>query len=75
MNPLLANCPFCGRQQLQINHNHREFMVTCRCCSASGPHHEEFNHAIASWNLLSGAIREDKNTAPLSTPTECEAVH
>lgn len=58
MSNQLANCPFCGRQQLQINHNNREFMVTCRCCSASGPHHELFEKAIEEWNLLSGAVRE-----------------
>ena len=60
MNTELASCPFCGRQQLQINHSNHEFMVTCRCCSATGPHHKLFEKAINQWNTLSGAVRENK---------------
>lgn len=62
MSSQLANCPFCGKQQLQINHSNQEFMVTCRCCSATGPHHKLFDQAVREWNLLSGAQRERENS-------------
>lgn len=61
MSQQLANCPFCGRQQLQVNHHNHAFRVTCRCCSATGPHHAIFDKAVEEWNLLSEAVRESKN--------------
>ncbi|MCK4983705.1 MAG: Lar family restriction alleviation protein [Victivallaceae bacterium] len=46
----LKPCPFCGSENLTINHDYYPSWISCEGCGSLGPEDEDTQEAEKKWN-------------------------